>query len=70
MYGVSEIIAPLALMVVAYFPHRGPVGFGVTYVPRAIGEVLASGAVPIFASVYAFVRGWDNIVTGLREPNI
>jgi hypothetical protein len=37
------------------------------YVPTPLLDILSSRAVGFFASVYGFVRGCDNIVTGLRE---
>jgi hypothetical protein len=64
-YGVSEILVAVALMYVAYFPHGG--GFILTggHAPSplipSILDKLISVAVPVFGSVYAFVRGCDNI---------
>jgi hypothetical protein len=69
-YGFSEILVAFGLLYVTYFPHGGEVLLTVDYVPPTILDTLTSRAVPFFASVYAFVRGWDNIVEGLREPNI
>jgi hypothetical protein len=73
-YGFSEILAALALMYVAYFPHGGGIGLtgggeAAPYIPTIL-DTLISRAVPFFASVYAFVRGCDNIIAGLREPQI
>jgi hypothetical protein len=69
-YGVSEIVAAFALMYVAYFPHGGPVALLVASVPTTILDTMIVRAVPVLASVYAFVRGCDNFVGGLREPQI
>ena len=73
-YGLSEILAALALIYVAYFPHGvGGIetagGAAPPYI-STIWDTLISRAVPFFTSVYAFVRGCDNIVVGLREPEI
>ena len=67
LYGGSEILAALALMYVIYFPHGGPMLLISDYVPTPLLDILSSRAVGFFASVYGFVRGCDNIVTGLRE---
>jgi hypothetical protein len=69
-YGASEIIASFALMYVAYFPHGEMeywVGPGST--PPTFMDTATAHAVTFFATVYAFVRGCDNIVSALREPN-
>jgi hypothetical protein len=69
LYGLSEILVAFALMYVAYFPHGVGGAFLITdvIVPPTLWDILASKAVTFFGSVYAFVRGCDNIVTGLRE---
>ena len=68
-YGVSELLAAFALMYVIYFPH-GSIGAIVTaggYVPPSLLDtVITSKFVGFFASIYGFVRGWDNIITELR----
>jgi hypothetical protein len=69
-YGFSEILVAFGLMCVTYFPHGGMVALAAAYVSPTILDTLTSRAVPFFASVYAFVRGCDNFVAGLREPNI
>jgi hypothetical protein len=66
-YGLSEILAALALMYVVYFPHGGPVLLYGPYTPPSLLDILTGRAVAFFANVYGFVRGCDNIVTGLRS---
>src|SRR5271169_3180233 len=66
-YGLSEMIVAFALMYVVYFPHGGPsLLTGGGSVPSFL-DVVTSRAVTFFGSVYAFVRGCDNIVAGLRN---
>ena len=68
LYGVSEILAALALMYVIYFPHGGPMTLSAGQdFPPSILDILTSRAVAFFVSVYGFVRGCDSIVTGLRN---
>jgi hypothetical protein len=67
VYGTSEIIAALALMYVVYFPHGGNAYLLMNSTPPTFLDILTSRAVAFFASVYGFVRGCDNIVTGLRN---
>jgi hypothetical protein len=68
LYGMSEILAALALMYFIYFPHGGPellaTGGGS---PASLLDIISSAAVGFSASVYGFVRGCDNIITALRE---
>jgi hypothetical protein len=66
-YGLGEMVVAFALMYVVYFPHGGPsLLTGGGSVPSFL-DVVASRAVTFFGSVYAFVRGCDNIVAGLRN---
>jgi hypothetical protein len=67
VYGLSELLAALALMYVVYFPHGGRLILTGGYVEPTLLDMLTSRAVAFFASVYGFVRGSDNIVTGLRN---
>jgi hypothetical protein len=64
-YGISEIFVAFALMYVAYFPHGGGVILTGGEAPPpplpSILDALITRAVPFFASIYAFVRGCDNI---------
>ncbi len=64
-YGVSEIFVAFALMYVAYFPHGGALVLYVGPAPAPITpqilDTLITRAVPFFASVYALVRGLDNV---------
>ena len=54
-------------MYVAYFPHGGAVPLTVGYVPPpTILDTPIIRVVPVFGTVYAFVRGGDNLVGGLR----
>ena len=63
-YGLSEMIVAFALMYVVYFPHGGPsLLAGGGSVPSFL-DVVTSRAVTFFGSVYALVRGCDNIVSG------
>lgn len=63
-YGVSEILVAAALMYVAYSPRSGALVLSVGYMPPPLPtplDRLIVGAVPFFASVYALVRGLDNV---------
>jgi hypothetical protein len=63
LYGLSELGVALLLMYLAYFPHTNYLlleGGGVW-------DLILTKPVQIFAGIYAFVRGMDNIVTGLRD---
>jgi len=53
-------------MFLAYFPHTNNLllNWG------GIWDTVLTEPVKIFAGIYAFVRGCDNMVTGLREPNM
>jgi hypothetical protein len=64
LYGISEIIVAFGLMYIRYFPHGGGHILGNGGLPPSFLDTLAVEAVPIFVSVYAFVRGCDNLVTG------
>jgi hypothetical protein len=70
-YGSCEILFSLVLAYLVCFPAQGSGTFivGDDYVPPPFVSELAVQLVAIFASVYAFVRGCDNIVTGLRNPH-
>jgi hypothetical protein len=66
LYGLSEIFVSVIIIFLIWFPHG----------PRllAIGgdsfwDIFLSKTVSIFVGVYAFVRGCDNLVTGLRNPD-
>jgi len=64
-YGVSEILVAFALMYVAHFPHGRGIGLTgggepLPVTPKIV-DTLIIVAVPFFVSVYAFVRGLDNI---------
>ena len=63
-----EILAALALMYVIYFPHGGGLILltGGYVPPSLLDSIISSQLVGVFASVYGFVRGWDNIITELR----
>jgi hypothetical protein len=69
LYGAIEIIVALALIYEFYFPLDGIVvhSVGSDYVPPTIWHVLASRSVHLVVSIYVFVRGCDNVVTGLRN---
>jgi hypothetical protein len=70
LYGLSELVVSFGLMYVTYFPHGGPVLLSGGYVEPTILDMLTSRAVPFFVSVYAFICGCDNLIGGLREPNV
>jgi len=66
LYGLSEILIALVIIFLIWFP----------YGPRVLGlaattflDIFLSKTVSIFVGVYAFVRGCDNLIGGLREPN-
>jgi hypothetical protein len=69
-YGLSEIVVAFGLMYLAYFPHGGRVALQAHYVEPSFLDVLTGRTVPLFASVYAFVRGCDNFLSGLQERDI
>jgi rhomboid family protein len=63
MYGLSEIAVGLLLMYLAWFPHS----YALLYSePGAIDKLLTM-PVQIFAGIYAFVRGCDNFLSGVRD---
>jgi hypothetical protein len=63
----GEIIVALLIMFLTFFPH-GPVVIITEYEPP-FWDKLATKTVAIFAGVYAFVRGLDNINTGLPSSS-
>jgi hypothetical protein len=67
-YGLSEILVALGLMYVIYFPHGGGGVLTGGGVAPSFLDTVAVQAVPVFVTVYAFVRGCDNLIGGLREP--
>jgi hypothetical protein len=62
-YGVSEIVVALLLIYLAFFPHTNYM----LVKNSGVWDRLLTEPVKIFAGIYAFVRGCDNIVTGLRK---
>jgi hypothetical protein len=71
LYGLIEILVALFFIYVTYFSPPGPtfLVWG-KIVPAPLIYTLVQRSVTFFVGVYAFVRGFDNLVTGLREPNI
>jgi hypothetical protein len=65
LYGISEILVALLIIFLIWFPH-GPTALLISDV--TIWDILLSKTVSIFVGVYAFVRGCDNLIGGLREP--
>lgn len=71
LYGLVEIVASFAIMYLNYFPH-GHGGILLTAgnpvpPPFPVLDAMIVKSVPFFVSLYAFVRGCDNVVNGLRE---
>jgi hypothetical protein len=70
VYGLCEIVISFVIIYIAYFPHGGGTLLaGDDYVPPPLGSLIASSVVAFFGSVYVFVRGCDNFVTGIRNPH-
>jgi hypothetical protein len=68
VYGFSEILVAFGLMFLKYWPHGvGVLAFSLNPPPTFL-DALAAEAVPFFVTVYVFVRGCDNLIGGLREP--
>jgi hypothetical protein len=68
-YGVIEIVVALFFIYATYFAPPGPTFIVAgTVVPAPFLYTFAQRAVTFFVGVYAFVRGLDNLITGLREP--
>jgi hypothetical protein len=70
LFGFSELFVAFGLMYITYFPHGGPVPMTAVFRELTFWDTVTSGAEPFFVIVYAFVRGWDNVITGLRKPDI
>jgi hypothetical protein len=66
LYGVFELAVAVLLLLLVFAPHpdvltadnSGPEWF-----------FPLSKVISFFAAIYAFVRGWDNILTQLRNPS-
>lgn len=70
LYGLIEIVVSFALMYLNYFPHGHTIFITTdhpTPSPHPVLDLVIGRSVPFFVSLYAFVRGCDNVVTGLRE---
>jgi hypothetical protein len=72
LYGLSEIVVALLLMVQWCWPH-GPLThayllYGSGPVPDPSPLDFMPNLLTWFVAVYAFVRGCDNFVTGARSP--
>jgi ABC-type transport system involved in cytochrome c biogenesis permease subunit len=63
-YAFSEIMVALLLIYLAFFPHTNYLLIN----GGGFWDTVLTEPVKIFAGIYAFVRGCDNIVTGLRNP--
>jgi hypothetical protein len=63
-YGFSELIVALLLIYLTFFPHTNYL----LLVGGGSWDKAFTEPVKLFAGIYAFVRGCDNIVTGLRNP--
>jgi hypothetical protein len=63
-YGVSEILVALLIIALVFVPPRGW-DFMRTASPASFWFLPLTKTVGIFAGVYAFVRGLDNIDAGL-----
>jgi hypothetical protein len=62
-YGFSELVVALLLIYLAFFPHTNNLLLN----RSTVWDTILTEPVKIFAGIYAFVRGCDNIVTGLRK---
>ena len=65
LYGLCEILIALLIIFLIWFPH-GPHVLGAG--GDTLWDIFLTKTVSIFVGVYAFVRGCDNFVTGLRNP--
>jgi hypothetical protein len=67
VYGIVEIAVALLIIFLIWFPH----GYRLLSVGgETFWDIFLSKTVSIFVGVYAFVRGCDNLIGGLREPNV
>ncbi|MGD9617913.1 MAG: hypothetical protein AB7H90_21250 [Alphaproteobacteria bacterium] len=65
LYGVCEIVIAIVIIYQLTIPDQPTILLWDG--PDPANFFLASKIVGFFAGVYAFVRGMDNLVTGLRE---